>query len=70
MATVILSVDARSAALVSANRYRAPGHDEPEVEADPDVEAQTRALRHALAEHDLRTYRIVAGVPLSEQLAG
>ncbi len=70
VASVILSVDARSAAAVSANRYRAPGHDEQEVEVDPDVEAQTRALRHALAEHDLRTYRIAAGIPLSEQLAG
>jgi uncharacterized protein (DUF58 family) len=70
VATVVLSVDARSAAVVSANRYRAPGHDEPEVEVDPDMAAQTRALRHALAEHDLRTYRIAAGIPLSEQLAG
>ena len=70
VATVILAVDAQSAAQVSANRYRAPGHGEAPVAPDPDVEAQTKALRHALAEHDLRTYRIVAGLSLSEQLAG
>jgi hypothetical protein len=70
VACVVLSVDAGSARVVSANRYSAPGHGPvvaaPEPAADPDL----RALRHALAEHDLRTYRVAAGVPLGEQLAG
>ena len=69
VACVVLSVDARSAGLASANRYRRPGaRDAGAGRGRPDADA--RALRHALAEHDLRTYRIVAGVPLSEQLAG
>ena len=66
---MILSVDAWSSELASANRYRAPGHEQEESGPDP-ADAETRALRHALAEHDLKTYRVVAGRSLTEQLAG
>ena len=70
MACVVLSVDAGSARDVSADRYHAPGHGPALEGADPAADPDLRALRHALAEHDLRTHRVVAGVPLGEQLAG
>lgn len=65
---VVLAVDARSAERASATRYRVPSHDEP-ARVDVRADAEARALRHALAEYDLLTYRIVAGRPLGEQLA-
>jgi uncharacterized protein (DUF58 family) len=70
VACVVLSVDARSAEFASVNRYRAPGHGDIQPTTDPAAEAEVRALWHALAEYDLRSYRIVAGRPLGEQLAG
>jgi hypothetical protein len=70
VACVVLSVDARSAEFASANRYRAPGHGDVQPTTDVAAEADVRALWHALAEYDLRSYRIVAGRPLGEQLAG
>jgi hypothetical protein len=69
VACVVLSIDAASADSASANRYRAVGHGD-ETGTVALTDADQRALRHALAEHDLRTYRIVAGTSLSEQLAG
>jgi hypothetical protein len=68
VACVVLSVDARAAELVSADRFQVHGALEtiPDLAADPD----SRALHHALAEHDLKAYRLVAGRSLSEQLAG
>jgi uncharacterized protein (DUF58 family) len=69
VACVVLLVDARSAELASANRYHAPGH-EAVTPTDTGPDADAKAIRHALAEHDLRAYRIVAGVSLTEQLAG
>ncbi len=69
VACVVLTVDTRSAEIASANRYRAPSHDTT-IELDPDVLSANRALRHTLAEYDLRTYRLEAGRPLGELLAG
>ncbi len=69
VACVVLSIDAASADSASVNRYRAVGHGD-ETGTVALTDADQRALRHALAEHDLRTYRIVAGTSLSEQLAG
>lgn len=69
VACVVLTVDARSAERATANRYRAPSHDTP-IDLDPDVLSANRALRHTLAEYDLRTYRLEVGRPLGELLAG
>jgi uncharacterized protein (DUF58 family) len=70
VACVVLVVDAESARVASDNRYRAPGHGDAIPEADQTGQARAKALRYALAEHDLKAFRIVAGVPLGEQLAG
>ena len=65
-----LSIDAGQRRLdASANRYRAAGHGDADRHESRSADADQRALRHALAEHDLRTYRVVAGTS-SEQLAG
>jgi hypothetical protein len=70
VACVVLSVDPASAGVASATRYKAPGQGDAEAPEEPGLEAQARALRYALAEHDLRAYRIAADRPLGEQLAG
>ncbi len=70
VACVILSVDARTAELVSADGRRGPEADVSSFAAELAVDPDGRALHHAFAEHDLKAYRVVAGRPLSEQLAG
>jgi uncharacterized protein (DUF58 family) len=51
-----------------------PGTLSAPVELDPEVEEaaakRVRALRHSLAEYELKAYPVVPGRPLGEQLAG
>ncbi len=42
----------------------------PDLEADERAAQRVRALRHALAEYELKTYTVVPGAPLGEVLAG
>ena len=72
VAAAVVTLDAASFASVagsaageSPDRASSPGRASPLV---PDAQ-QVRALRHALAEYDLRTYRVSAGSRLAEVLA-
>ena len=69
VACVVLAVDAQDAAPGATMREQVS-----EVDwlppADPTDEAARSALRHALAEYQLKAYRVRAGRPLGEQLAG
>ena len=73
VACVVLSVDAHAAASAAVRG----GVDDPALttaavgaDAAAAAEAAARALRHTLAEYDLRTHWVTPGRPLSEQLAG
>lgn len=73
VACVVLSVDGESSRRLSG--VRRPADDRAAARRgvaapEPGEVAAGNALRHALAEYDLRTYPIVAGRPLNEQLAG
>jgi uncharacterized protein (DUF58 family) len=64
VASVVVTLDAASFAAHAAPRAPLPG-----ATGDlPDAQ-QTRALRHALAEYDLRTYTLRAGSRLAEVLS-
>ncbi len=70
VACVVLLVDADSARVASGGGGRAAGEADSAVPGSPASEAEVKAIRHALAEYDLKAFRVVAGVPLSQQLAG
>ena len=78
VACVVVSLDARAAASGGAQRRsRDPaltGGGDPDhaatAAAVAEAEAAARALRHTLAEYDLRTYWVTPDRPLSDQLVG
>jgi uncharacterized protein (DUF58 family) len=69
VACVVLTIDPRHPVDGATTRQRVSDDDEPSV-ADLTDESARKALRHALAEYQLKTYRVRAGRPLGEQLAG
>jgi len=72
VACVVVSVDAAAYARHEAEtRAAAAGSSAPRDEAADEVAAKrSRALRHALAEYELRAYTVTPGRPLGEVLAG
>jgi uncharacterized protein (DUF58 family) len=66
---VVVSLDPHSYAVRAQHRagVAAAGTDDPSAEA---AAQRARALHHALAEYELPTYRVTAGRPLAEVLAG
>jgi uncharacterized protein (DUF58 family) len=69
VACVVLTVDSSHAAVGGSTRHRL-SDDDGLPPAEPTDKAARSALRHALAEYQLKTYRVRAGRPLGEQLAG
>jgi uncharacterized protein (DUF58 family) len=69
VACVVLTIDPRHAEVSGTARHRVSGDDAPPP-AEPIGEAARTAFGHALAEYELKTYRVRAGRPLGEQLAG
>jgi hypothetical protein len=71
IASVVITLDAAAADRVDREARRARG----EAVADPSTEAEeqraqrARALRHALAEYEIRVHAITPGRPLAEALA-
>ena len=73
VACVVLSVDAHAAAIAAGRRLPAdPARSTAPLEQDVArvAQAAARALRHTLAEYDLRMHTLTHDRPLSEQLAG
>jgi uncharacterized protein (DUF58 family) len=69
VACVVLTVGPRALPDVATQRHRSSADDALRPAA-PSDEAAANDLRHALAEYQLKTYRVRAGRPLGEQLAG
>jgi hypothetical protein len=68
---VVVTVDAPAYAKLAADaQAKATGETvEPDTEADEMAAKRMRALRHALAEYELRAYTVVPGKELGEILA-
>jgi uncharacterized protein (DUF58 family) len=71
VACVVVTVDAPAYAKLAADaQAKATGETvEPDTEADEMAAKRMRALRHALAEYELRAYTVVPGKELGEILA-
>jgi len=69
VACVVLTVGPRPAPDGATHR-RWPSEEDSLRPAGPSDESARTNLRHALAEYQLKTYRVRAGRPLGEQLAG
>jgi uncharacterized protein (DUF58 family) len=71
VACVVVSVDAPAYAKLGAQALAASTGEKvtPDAEADEMAAKRTRALRHALAEYELRSYTVVPGKELGEVLA-
>ena len=68
---MVVTVDAPAYAKLAADALAASTGEmaEPDTEADEMAAKRMRALRHALAEYELRSYTITPGVALGEALA-
>jgi uncharacterized protein (DUF58 family) len=71
VACVVVTVDAPAYAKLAADALAASTGETvaPDTEADEMAAKRVRALRHALAEYELRSYAITPGVALGEALA-
>ncbi|MFL5677096.1 MAG: hypothetical protein ACJ77X_05595, partial [Chloroflexota bacterium] len=71
VACVVVTVDAPAYAKVAASALAASTGDsvQPDTEAEEMAAKRMRALRHALAEYELRSYTITPGKALGEVLA-
>jgi uncharacterized protein (DUF58 family) len=71
VACVVVTVDAPAYAKLAADALAASTGEtvEPDTEADEMAAKRMRALRHALAEYELRSYTITPGKALGEALA-
>jgi hypothetical protein len=68
---VVVTVDAPAYAKLAADALAASTGERaaPDTEADEMAAKRVRALRHALAEYELRSYSITPGKALGEVLA-
>jgi hypothetical protein len=71
VACVVVTVDAPAYDLLARQARAAAAREpfEPDVDAGEVAAKRTRALRHALAEYEIKTYAVVPGRPLGELLA-
>jgi uncharacterized protein (DUF58 family) len=71
VACVVVTLDAPAYDRLAKETRAAATHEpfEPDVEAEEVAAKRVRALRHALAEYEIRTYSVVPGKPLGEVLA-
>ena len=71
VACVVVTLDAAAYAPMPPARPRAPPARRPVIDAEAEELAakRARALRHALAEYELRSYVVTPGRPLGEILA-
>jgi hypothetical protein len=71
IATVVVAVDAAAFDRVDrAERERLGEHLEVEAAADEQRAQRSRALRHALAEYELKVHTVLPGQALAEALIG
>jgi hypothetical protein len=71
VACVVVTLDAPAYDRLAKETRAAATHEpfEPDVEAEEVAAKRVRALRHALAEYEIKTYSVVPGKPLGEVLA-
>jgi hypothetical protein len=69
---VVVTLDAAAADRVDRDTRRRLGESvaEPAAEADEGRAQRSRALRHALAEYELKVHALTPGRSLAESLAG
>ena len=72
IASVVVTLDAAAAERLARDERRRAGESvvEPSAEAEEQRAKRTRALRHALAEYELRVHSLTPGRSLAEALAG